>query len=180
MKKLLIPYIIFLYLLQVSFLTYIGLAIAFEETSFNTELLLFIPLAFGIVAVIFGILNVVFGIIQFYKPNSNVYKVTMISKLVLIPYYVINFIISVLLLIGMLNPFLILYAFIAIPLIVVITYATMFATSTYNLGYMAYLVKRGEKEWQELIMHFIFHFIFVLDVISSMMLVFKLKFSQNP
>ena len=62
------------------------------------------------------ILNTVFPIISIFKGEYNPSKTTMIVKLVLIPWYILNYVMCGFIVAGCLNPFLML----AIPIIIII------------------------------------------------------------
>lgn len=174
MKKFLTPYTVLLYSMQIAFIAavcVIGAAGESEPPAFSA--LIIAALVFGVLAGIFGFLNLVFGIMQIFKPTGNVYKNTMIFKIALVPFFVIHFVLCMLMLLGFINPFLLPYLFVVVPVGIFLTYAAMFVTSAYNLGRMAYLIKSGQKTPFELAVYIVFHFIFVLDVVGAVMLYAK-------
>ena len=112
-----------------------------------------------------------FSIASIFKGDESPAKATMIVKLALIPWYLLNFFFGFLLVAGFMNPFLM----IAIPLLVGIlssfTYAFMLAT---GLPDIAYVIHRGWKERIKpnglTITGLVFLFIFCLDILGGIFL----------
>lgn len=179
MKKLLIPFVVFVYLMQAYFLVLCGLSSKFDSFNFNYYLLYIPFFVFGFAALIFGILNCVFGLLQISRPIRGVYKTVMICKLALIPFFIINFIICVLLAVGMLNPFLLILGVVVMLLCLLVTYGIMLSTSVYNVGYAVYQVRQGEVSFLEVLMPVIFQFIYILDCVGAVMLYIKGKESAE-
>lgn len=164
-KRYLVFFIISLYLTQIPL--FIDFMIINNE-SYNTVLenILFnFSLVFFILAIVLGLVNL---IIAFTNTNNNdVIKITMISKLVLVPYFIINFIICTLLIIGFAFVLTIFSTFILIPLFVFITFMTMLVTSSYNISYLINKLKNKEINFITFILHFIFQLVFICDVIDT-------------
>jgi len=96
----------------------------------------------------------------------------------LIPFFVINFFlcgvfIASLVIVPTMMPFILPFATVVVlvllPSSIILTYISMLATSAANLGYMFSQVKR-KRPFVHLILHIVFHFVFVLDVVSATML----------
>lgn len=163
-KKYLILFIISLYLMQIPlFIDFIIINSEnyneiLENILFNTSL------AFLIISTILGLVNL---IIAFTNKQDNVIKTTMISKLILIPYFITNFIICMLLTMGFAFIFTILSAFILIPLFILFTFMTMIVTSSYNISYLISKFKHKEINIIVFIMHFILQCAFICDIIDT-------------
>ena len=118
----------------------------------------------------------IFALISLGKCEYNPCKVTMIVKLSLIPWYTINFIFSLLVMIGMMNPWL----FLAYPIVAIIsiafTYIYMISTSVYDLAYYFHNVASKKVEVKASnVFATIFLFIFLLDIVGSIMYMFTVK-----
>ena len=87
-----------------------------------------------------------------------------ILKLIHIPFYAVVFLISFITF-----PFVILI----LPVILVIEYALLLSSSL--PGIMALLSKRKENGKPSLIVHLVFHFVFCLDVVSAIILLFTAR-----
>lgn len=163
-KKYLILFIISLYLMQIPlFIDFIIINSEnyneiLENILFNTSL------AFLIISTILGLVNL---IIAFTNKQDNVIKTTMISKLILIPYFITNFIICILLIMGFSFIFTILSAFILIPLFILFTFMTMIVTSSYNISYLISKFKHKEINIIVFIIHFILQCVFICDIIDT-------------
>lgn len=112
-----------------------------------------------------------FSIASVFKGDESPAKATMIVKLALIPWYIMNFIFCFVLVAGFMNPFLM----IGIPLLIAVmmstTYLFMLAT---GLPDMAYVIHRGWKERVKpnglTITGLVFLFIFCLDILGGIFL----------
>ena len=116
------------------------------------------------------ILNTVFPIISIFKGDYNPSKTTMIVKLALIPWYIMNYVMCGFIVAGCLNPFLML----AIPIIIciasVVTYIYMVTTSLYDVAYFIRgLIKKRIKVSAIYIVSLIFLFIFCLDIAGGIL-----------
>ncbi len=87
-----------------------------------------------------------------------------ILKLIHIPFYTIVFLFSLITF-----PFVIL----VLPVILVIEYALLLSSSL--PGILALLSKRKEKRKPSLIIHLVLHFVFCLDVVSALILLFTTR-----
>ncbi len=167
MKALLYSFVGCLYAMQIALF---GWAMMF----FNDVPFAFIPFVvavlFGIAAVALCIVNLAIGFSQAYKSEYCCYKTVMIVKIILVPYFIINFIYGLLITVAGLNPFLFMALIFVLPLMVVFTYASMLATSAYNLGAMMGKIKRREITFGEIALVFISQLVFFLDVAGSILL----------
>ena len=117
------------------------------------------------------IVSIALGCIHFAHTKASPLKTAMIVKLCLIPWYVLSFLISVMLVVGFLNPWLML----AIPLLIVcevaVTYFFMLSTSIHSIAYtVRYLVTNKLKPNAATIVALVFHLLFCLDVVGAIML----------
>lgn len=166
-KRYLVFFIISLYLMQIPL--FINFMIINSE-AYNTTLeniLSNSSLVFFIISIILGLVNLIMAFTNTNTNNNDIVKITMISKLVLIPYFIINFIICTLLIIGFAFVLTIFSTFILIPLFVFITYMTMIITSSYNISYLINMFKNKEIDFISFILHFIFQLVFICDVIDT-------------
>ena len=81
------------------------------------------------------ILNIVFSVISIFKGETDPSKTVMKVKLALIPWYVLNFIMGILLVSIFLNPFFMIAIPVAIAILVATTYFYMFSTSLPDVAY---------------------------------------------
>ena len=161
-KLLLIIQIVLMYATQVSFFL-VGIS--------GIDIFLWILIIVGLLSLIIGLINVIFGVINIFRGQKNPLVMTLVCKIILIPWYIINFVIWALLVVGFMNPFLIL----GIPILLVIgisfTYMYMICTSSLNISYAFNLIKnKAIKNKPLLIVSMIFHFILCLDVVGSIMI----------
>lgn len=129
----------------------------------------FIPLNLAFVSIIIAFISI-------FKKGINPSKISMIIKLVLIPFYIINFVEWAILGIGSLNPFLFIIGFLAVAFGIFFTYVCMLGTSAYNIGYVFSLIRQKKIENKRLLITAtVFQFFFGLDVLGSIMLYFLTK-----
>ena len=120
--------------------------------------------------------NYIFGITSVIKKEYNPTKITNIIKLALIPWYALNFIICLLFIGAMANPWL----FMATPIVAAIQVCTtlifMTSTSIYDISFMISKMIKKEISCNVLnVFLIIFLLIFGLDVISSIIIYCKFK-----
>lgn len=129
----------------------------------------------GLIANI-AILPVVFisgimAIIGIFTGSKNPLKLTMIVKIVLIPWYVFNFVLGFCLFAASLNPFLLWSIPITIGLMVVTTYIYMVASNFPMYSYtLNKLIKREWKINALIVWFIILSFIFCLDILGAILL----------
>lgn len=151
-----------------------ALAIFFQDLfQFEGDLgtpLFFISLGLMGVTLVIATLITVFSIISIFKGKETPSKVTMIVKLALIPWFVLNFALCVCILGGMMNPFL-LWGIPAMMVIMVFTtYINMLASSLPDIAwFVRLLIKKKIKISPMLIVSIVFLFIFCLDIAGGIM-----------
>lgn len=175
-KIILIIQAVVMYLIQLPFYVCLILAkipfIDFEICG----VLIFVGLCLNLLLIPVGIVAVVFAILNLTADSQNPAWVTFIIKLVLIPWYCLNFLVCFLLVTGFLNPFLM----IAIPLLIAIevsiTYIYMLCSSLQVVSYtIRQIMCKRIPLTPMLVVGIIFSFIFVLDVVGSYLLHTELK-----
>ena len=173
MKKILIPFVVFIYLMQISFIVLFSLPLELFDSQY--ALLLYIPvMVTGSVAAVLGLVNLVFGFLQISRPAKDVYKTIMIIKLVLMPFFIINFVLCVLVAACLIMlPFIAIMGIILALLFMIMTYAIMIVTSVYNICYSLYRVRTLKHGFFGMIVPFIFQFFFVLDCVGSILFYIK-------
>lgn len=175
MKKLLTSFIVVLYTMEICLSSAFFLFFWGDVSNGVIQGLLITSLVLGIIAFFLGLSNIILAITHILVPHQNSYKSIMITKLALIPFFIMNFIICMLVCVAILNPWLFMTSIVIIPLMIGITYGVLLVTSSYNLAHMIRALSKKEATSKELTLHIIFHLIFVLDVISSVILVIKGK-----
>ena len=117
-----------------------------------------------------GIALAIFSIISIFKGKESPSEVTMVSKLVLIPWFILNYIFCACLILGFLNPFFMIAIPFALAIMVCTTYYYMIVTSLPDIAwFIRILIKRKVKINALLIISVIFMFIFCLDIAGGIM-----------
>ena len=171
-KVLLIIQAIAMYLIQVPFVIFIILFYLDLDTYGEIIWpLILTGILLNLVMVPICIINGVFAIIGIFKKRENPFKLTMIIKLALIPWYAINFFMGFIFTAATLNPFLLWSAAFIIAIMACTTYIYMISTSLPAYSYILYKVTR--REWKinkVLVWSFILMAFFCLDAIGSIIL----------
>lgn len=160
---------------------YIALILLFldsKDDSINQMIMPLILTSLILACVVFPIciINVVFSIISLFKGEYNPSKVTMIVKLALIPWFALNFVFCAVVIMGMLNPWLL----IAIPFVIIITasftYLYMVTTSLPDVAFFIRGVIRKEiKPCALTIVSIVFMFVFCFDIIGALTFYLKVR-----
>lgn len=156
---------------------YFGLIFFLIDTLTNTIMALFL---IGIIltglVLSFCLASAIVSFISIFKKSDNPCKTVMISKLILIPWFIINFYFCMLLFAGTLNPFLLILAPIVAIIEITITYLLMVTISIIDLAYVINRLKSKDiKMSKYLVFINILLFIFCLDVLGSILLYIKTK-----
>ena len=174
MKKsniILIIQAILMYLIQLPL--YIALALSkVGETAGNTiKILLLVGFAALGLMVPVIIVSVVFACLHFAELSASPTKTTLIVKLALIPWYVFNFVVCFLLVVGFLNPWLALAIPILITIEVVTTYVFMLSTSIHSIAYtVKYLTMNKTNFTPQVVVALVFQLFFCFDIVGAIML----------
>lgn len=162
------------YLSQLPFVVLLAVSCAEVEVSDGVVLAVEIFCAVTcLVTLGIGLANLIVAVLNFSKDIRPPYRLTMTAKLVLVPFFIVNFVIWALLIVGSLNPFLFFLAPLFAVFSVVSTYMIMLASGVHN---MAYLLRELIKTRQiKYIFYLIAHFIFCIDVVAAIVLYIKEK-----
>lgn len=123
------------------------------------------------VAALLGVFCLVFGVVNVFRDSADPTKSTLICKLCLVPWYIVNFVFWMLVVAGFCNPWLL----VGIPVVVAVgcclTWWAMFCTGVANLSYVILLMRQGKLQVDtKLVLAIVFHFVFVLDVVGAILL----------
>ena len=128
------------------------------------------------------IANIVLSVIAIVKGESDPSKTVKNVKLALIPWYVLNFAMCVLIIALMFNPF----TMIGIPAVIAIamglTYFFMLGTSLPNVAYYLrrVFVTKEEVATRARVITVVLHFIFCLDVVGAILFHRQNKRADSP
>lgn len=173
MKKVFfIGQLVLMYVLHLVFWIMVGL----EESGRNPERATNVMVVISGLLVVVALINIILSVFSVFKDNPNPIKMTLAVKLAAIPWYVVNLGIWMVLALGMLNPFFL----VALPIVIVLgiafTYLVMVSTSLYNVAYLIRgLSKQMFPKRPVFIPALVFHFIFCLDVVGSVLLLRSIK-----
>lgn len=138
-------------------------------------------------AIISGIFNIVFGLLniwntfQLYKNSEYeiIRKRMKVLKFGSIPFFIINFLVYFLLFFLFLAASRGILLFTPIPLFFIIfiffTYLVVLFTSSYGIGFLAIIKRKGRINTGSLIIHILLQLCFVLDVFDTFILLSKYK-----
>jgi len=165
-----------LYIIFIIGLLPAGDTVAVTKGLFTTSLVLM-----GVVSPI-CITNIVMSAVSIFKGEVDLSKTVMRVKLALIPWYITNFIMCVVIVAIMLNPFLLLGIPVVIGIVAGTTYFYMLATSLPDVAYYLnkVFVKKEEKLTAGRVFAVVCLFIFCLDVIGSIILYRQNKKAALP
>jgi hypothetical protein len=125
-------------------------------------------LTMSINCLLVALLNIVLALLNATKDVTMPYKTTMIIKLAMIPFYIINFFTWTIFIIGSLTPFFALFTPILITVSIVTTYFIMLSTGSQNIAYLFRQFSINKNIFY--IIYAVCHFIFCLDVIAAILL----------
>ena len=128
------------------------------------------------------ITNIVMSAVSIFRGEVELSKTVMKVKLALIPWYITNFAMCVVIVAIMLNPFLMLGIPVVIGIVAGTTYFYMLATSLPDVAYYLnkVFVKKEEKLTAGRVFAVVCLFIFCLDVIGSIILYRQNKKAALP
>lgn len=169
---MLIIMIILLYLMDLLFL--IDLKLIGNVNDSIVLAIFIIGLVLGGIGILFGIANGLFELLNIFNSKKNSIKKTFVIKIVLIPWYILNFFFWFLIAAGFCNPWLMLAVPIVIALGVGFTEFIMLLTSVDNIIYVIkVIIKKKAMVSKTTILAFVLHFVLCLDVIGAIMLLYK-------
>lgn len=159
---------------------YIGLILVrlpYNESLDNVIIKLFlIGIILTIVLLPIALVNLIMALAGVFNKKDNPCKTTMIVKLVLIPWYIMNFLFCILIIAGFLNPWLMLFAPLVAAILIFNTYILMLSTSIFDIVYsIRNTIKNHLEINASLVFTDIFLFCFCLDIVGSIILYIKSK-----
>ena len=177
-KVLLIVQTVLMYVAHIPFYIALLLIKLVPNTSIDNVIIGFI-LAGVITSCIilpFCIVNGIMALISLFKDFESPIRIALKIKLILIPWYIMNFIICLLLSVGFLNPWLLIAWFFVVFIMICITYIMMLSTSLTAFSYTVRKLVKGEYKKKGLIITgLVFLFFFFLDILGALLLVIKEK-----
>jgi len=165
MKRLMIPLTISTYCIAL-FLTLTAIL--------DTRWPVYLWLVSIVVSFILSLANVCYAIIGKHE-ESNIYRDSLIFKIVLIPFFIANFILGILVAVSSLFSVFTLFFFASIPLFIiallmmVFAYWLMLSTSSYSIVLRLKKVVISKAPIKDVLI-IVLHFIFVLDVFAAIIL----------
>jgi hypothetical protein len=144
------------------------------------RMLIAVVVVSGVSNAIFAIKNVI-NTCRLYKSGdyNSLRKHMKMLKLGTIPYFILNFILYFLLFLLFFAASRGLIIFTPIPLLLLLpiffTYLTVLFTSCYGIGFIAIINKENNTKSGNLIVHVLLQLCFVLDVVSTIILLTKYK-----
>ena len=159
----------------------LGLIFFFTDTFTSSVMILFlVGIILTSLVLMFCLASAIVSLTSIFTKPKDPTKTVMISKLVLIPWFIVNFYFCVLLFAGTLNPFLLILSPIVFAIEVSITYLLMITISIIDLAFVINKLKEKELTINKyLVFVNILLFIFCLDVLGSILLYKKMKSIQN-
>lgn len=177
MKKILIAYVIFVYFVPISlFLTFY---LIFTKQLQDSYILgtFAIPILFMIMVSALTVVNILIAVSSVVRSRYLSFRLVMIFKLFLIPFYIVNFICWM---IGSMVFHLSLVVWPMLPFIVAYTYFTMLGTSAHIIAILFNLRQNKLITTKQFFTHCLLQLIFTLDVLDSIYLTIKRKKFENP
>lgn len=156
---------------------YFGLIFFLTDTCTNLVMGLFLAGIILISLVLpFCLASAIVSFLTIFKKANNPSKTVMISKLVLIPWFIVNFYFCMLMFAGTLNPFLLILAPIVAVIEISITYLLMITISFTELCFVINRLKTKELVMSKYLVFLnILLFIFCLDCLGSILLHIKTR-----
>ena len=173
MKALLYTFAACLYIMQICVVCWAEFL--FNDIPFGFVFLI-VALLFFIAAFILGSVNLAFGISQISGVKQGLSKTVMVVKLILIPFFVMNFVIGFFTLAAFANPFLFLAGFLVIlPAMFLLTFAAMLVTSGYNIGALIHRIRNRQNTFGELALFIVSQFLYFLDVVGAILIYVRFR-----
>ncbi len=162
-------YGLFLYAAQLPFVVMIVMAAAWEDMpEWLTNTLCAVCLAFALLAAATIVANIVVAVKYNFLKDVCPYAVTFRLKLALVPFFVINFVLWLIIYLATLHPVLIFVMIVLMAMSIIGTYIFMVGGGVCN---MAYLIRRMVKGFKvRYVIFLLMHFIYVLDVVAAIIL----------
>ena len=150
---------------------YLG-SLVFNNQKTLTSILIIGGLVMAVLAGLFALAICAISFVSIFANKAyDCTKFVMIYKIVAIPWFIGNFIMGILLIAGMLNPFLLLAIPIVIMLLILSTYICMVSSSTINFSHIVVLAKNNGLSLNvPFMIGIIISFIFCLDVVGAILI----------
>lgn len=171
MKKMLTIYTIFVYMVPLFIILFLLTNAFFEPLAYFCFIMIFVCMG---VCVLLGIANLIFALKEVTVCTENGFRNVMRFKLIHIPFFIVNFLFWLFYMAASANPFLI-FTWVFIPVVILYTYGVMLATSFHVCGHLLACKRKGLLGQHKIWYHIILQFIFVLDIIDSIVLYKKYK-----
>ena len=160
------------YLMQIPFLVYFIYVMMTEEgteNEFFVGLIIVLSCVLAVITFVLCGVNILLAALGFNKKLPVPYKTTMVVKLSMIPFYIINFVIwGMFIAVCLMFPFFIFFGVLLFIVSLVCTYLIVLATGANNIVYAIKDFKRNKS--LTCLLCIIGHFFFCIDVIASIVL----------
>lgn len=143
----------------------------FDKLAFPCFIMIFVCMG---VCMLFGIVNLIFALKEVSVCTENGFRNVMRFKLIQIPFFIVNFLFWLFYMLASANPFLI-FTWVFIPVVILYTYGVMLATSFHECAHLIACKRKGLLGQHKIWYHIILQFIFVLDIIDSIVLYRKYR-----
>lgn len=172
MKILLTAYAVSVYSVPATVFYVIVTLLSKEELDSSGLNLFIIPVIMMLITCAFVVANIARAIVSTIRSKGVSFRIIMVFKLCLIPFYIVNFIcwgiaMSVFHISWVVWPM--------IPFIILYTYLTVVGTSAHNIAVLLILCRNKRITTKQCVIHCIFQLIFMADVIDSVYLAVKQK-----
>lgn len=171
MKKMLTIYTISVYMVPLFIILFLLSNAFFDSLAFFCFIMIFVSMG---LCMLLGIVNLVFAVKEAAVYTENGFRNVMRFKLMHIPFFIVNFLFWLFYMAASANPFLI-FTWVFIPVVVLYTYGVMLATSFHECGHLVTCKRKGLLGQHKIWYHIILQFIFVLDIIDSIVLYRKYR-----
>ena len=161
MKKLMIP---------LTLSTYAIAAFLILSVYIDKKWPLYSWLIAAIVCFLLSLINIIYAI--FKRKEDGIYRDSLIFKLILIPFFIFNFILTILIISTSVFSIFTAFFFASLPLILVgaltvlYAYLLLLSTSIYSVKVKLRNIYKSKNPIKDIIL-VVFHFIFILDVIAA-------------
>ncbi|OPZ36452.1 MAG: hypothetical protein BWY98_00414 [Tenericutes bacterium ADurb.BinA155] len=136
-------------------------------------------MGFVFAAVPLEIAILVLSIISGFKEKPCPYHFIGIIKLILIPFYLVNFVMCILVALLMIHPLLFLAWPFVVAIMIGLTYFSMLATSGPDIAYLIRSLILKKESLGGTLPHIILQFVFVADVVSATILLAKASIEEK-
>lgn len=166
---------VFSYLMLIPFIIYSATAMVNEEVSDSLAgMVIILCSLLALITFIVCVLNILTAVFGYRKELPSPYKLTMIVKLCMIPFYIVNFTLwGLFIIVCLMYPLLWGMALLLLAMSLISTYIIMISSGIYNVVYALKDFKRYRSPVY--LLYLIGHFVFCLDVIAAVALYMRGK-----